>query len=340
MKKEKNCRLGKVGGQAVLEGIMMKSGENIALCVRKEDGTIETKRSSHKALIKRKKFLNIPILRGCINMVESMILSFSTLSDSANMLGIDETEDESKFEKWLRKKLGNNLMNVIMTIGMVLGVIISLALFIGIPTLVTGGINALCKHFWSFSLPNVVQTLISGIMKIIIFVSYILLVSLMKDIRRTFEYHGAEHKTIACYEAGEDLTPENAKKHSRFHPRCGTSFIIEMLIISVVITAFINWDWHPALIMLVKLCMMPLIVGVGYEFLMIAGKHPNPVTRILSAPGLWMQRATTKEPDLSQLEVAIHAMKCAMPEEFPEMIEEDAKESASDDSESSSEARA
>ncbi|MBE6713856.1 MAG: DUF1385 domain-containing protein, partial [Ruminococcaceae bacterium] len=164
MKKEKNCRLGKVGGQAVLEGIMMKSGENIALCVRKEDGTIETKRSSHKSLIKRKKFLNIPILRGCINMVESLMLSFSTLSDSANMLGIDETEDESRFEKWLRKKLGDNLMNVIMIIGMVLGIIISLALFIGIPTLVTGGINALCKHFWSFSLPNVVQTLISGIM--------------------------------------------------------------------------------------------------------------------------------------------------------------------------------
>jgi len=326
MKKEKNCRLGKVGGQAVLEGIMMKSGENVALCVRKEDGTIEMKKSKHYSLVKKHKFCNIPIIRGCIAMVESMILSFSTLSDSANMLGIDETEEESRFEKWLRRKFGDKLMSVIMGIGVVLGVALSLLLFIGLPTLVTGGINSLCRHFWDFELPNIVQTLISGVMKIIIFVSYILLVSLMKDIRTTFEYHGAEHKTIACYEAGDELTPENAKKHSRFHPRCGTSFIIVMLIISIVLTAFVQWDWHPLLIMLVKLSMLPLIVGVGYEFLMLAGKHPNALTRILSAPGLWMQRATTKEPDLSQLEVAIKAMKNAMPDQFPEVLEEEAKE--------------
>jgi uncharacterized protein YqhQ len=146
----------------------------------------------------------------------------------------------------------------------------------------------------------------------------------MKEMRRTFEYHGAEHKSIACYEAGEELTPENAMKYSRLHPRCGTSFIIVILIISILATAFINWNtWPKIAIMLTKIAMIPVIVGIGFEFLMWAGKHPNWLTRVLSAPGLWMQKATTKEPDLEQLEVAITALKNAMPAEFPEVLEEE-----------------
>ena len=322
MKKEKNCRLGKVGGQAVLEGVMMKSGDNVALAVRKEDGTIEVKRSKHTSLRKKNKFFNIPIIRGCVNMVETLIMSMGTLNDSANMLGIDETVDETKFEKWLRRTFGDKLMNVVMGIGTVLGVILAVALFIGLPTLATEGIKYLCMHFGGFEAPDVLLTAISGVLKLVIFVVYLLLVSLMKDIRRTFEYHGAEHKSIACYEAGEELTPENAKKHTRFHPRCGTSFMIVVLLISIILTMFINWDWHPMLVMLVKLVMMIPIVGISFEFLIWAGKHPNPVTRILSAPGLWMQRITTKEPDEKQLEVAIAALKNAMPDEFPEALEE------------------
>lgn len=323
MAKEKNCRLGKVGGQAVLEGVMMKSGDNVSLAVRKEDGSIEIKNSKHTSLRKKYKICNFPVIRGCVNMVETLIMSMGTLEDSANMIGLDETEDETKFEKWLRKTFGDSLMNVIMGIGMVLGVVLSIGLFIGLPTLATWGLDKLCQHFWDFELPDIVMTTISGVLRLAIFVVYILLVSLMKDIRRTFEYHGAEHKSIACYEAGEELTPENAKKHSRFHPRCGTSFLIVVLIISIILTFFINWDWPKLLVMLVKLAMMIPIVGVSFEFLIWAGKHPNWLTNLLSQPGMWMQRITTKEPDEKQLEVAIAALKNAMPEEFPEVLKKE-----------------
>jgi len=332
MKKEKNCRLGKVGGQAVLEGVMMKSGDNVSLAVRKEDGSIEVKNSTHVSLRKKHKFCNIPLIRGCVNMVETLIMSMGTLEDSANMLGIDETEDETKFEKWLRKKFGDNLMNVIMGVGMVLGVILSVGLFILLPNFAVFGINALCQHLWDITLPSLAQNAISGVIRIAIFVSYILLVSLLKDIRRTFEYHGAEHKSIACYEAGEELTAENAKKYTRFHPRCGTSFIIVVLIISIVATAFINWNtWPKIAIILTKIAMLPVIVGISFEFLIWAGKHPNPVTKILSAPGLWMQRVTTREPDEEQLEVAITALKNAMPSEFPEVLDKKEEKNESED---------
>jgi len=329
MKKEKNCRLGKVGGQAVLEGVMMKSGDDVALAVRKDDGTVEIKRSKHVSLRKKHKICNIPLIRGCVNMVETLIMSMGTLEDSANMLGIDETEDETKFEKWLRKVFGDKLMSVIMGIGMFLGIALSIGLFILLPNFAVFGINALCEHFGNFALPSIAQNAISGVIRIAIFISYILLVSLMKDIRRTFQYHGAEHKSIFCYEAGEELTPENAKKYSRFHPRCGTSFIIVVLIISVLATAFINWNtWPKFAIILTKIGMLPVIVGISFEFLIWAGKHPNWLTKILSAPGLWMQRATTKEPDEAQLEVAIAALKNAMPEEFPEVLEKEGEEKA------------
>ncbi len=316
MKKEKNCRLGKVGGQAVLEGVMMKSGDNVALAVRKEDGTIALKNSTFVSARKKNKFLNLPLIRGCVNMVEMMRLNFSTLSDSTSMLGLDDMEPESKFDKWLQRKFGDKLMNVVMIIGMVLGVILSVGLFMILPNLVTIWLNDLAVSAGG-PLPSPLQNLISGLLRILIFIAYLLLVSLMKDIRRTFEYHGAEHKSVACYEAGLELTPENAATCTRFHPRCGTSFIFVILIISILVTSFINWNtWPQWAIIGTKLLMLPVIVGIGFEFLMLAGKYPNPVTRALSAPGLWMQRITTKEPDASQLEVAIAALKSAMPEEF------------------------
>ncbi len=331
MKKETNCRLGKVGGQAVLEGVMMKSGDSVALAVRKEDGTIALKKSTFVSARKKNKFWNIPLIRGCVNMVEMMRLSFTTLNDSAQMLGIDDTQPESKFEKWLDKKFGDKLMNVVMTIGMVLGIILSVGLFMILPNVATMGLNKLVTSGGG-TLPSFVQNLISGVIRIIIFMVYLLLVSLMKDIRRTFEYHGAEHKSVACYEAGLELTPENAATCTRFHPRCGTSFIFVILIISILVTSFINWNtWPQWAIIGTKLLMLPVIVGIGFEFLMFAGKHPNPITRVLSAPGLWMQRITTKEPDASQLEVAITALKNAMPEEFPEVLTEESGENTDND---------
>lgn len=319
MKKENNPRLGKVGGQAVLEGVMMKSGDDVSLAVRRPDGKIDVKNSKFTSLRKKNKLYNFPIIRGCVNMVEMMKLSFANLEDSAAMNGIDTDEPETRFEKWLVRRFGDKLMKAVMSVGMVLGVILSVALFMVLPNVATMGLGALAEHFGETQIPSFVQNLIAGFIRILIFVVYLLLTSLMKDIRRTYEFHGAEHKSVACYEAGLELTPENAKKCSRFHPRCGTSFIFVMLIISILVTAFINWNtWPKIAIILTKLAMVPVIVGIGFEFLMLAGKHPNPVTKALSAPGLWMQRITTKEPDESQLEVALAALKCAMPDEFPD----------------------
>ena len=316
MKKKTNdalaCRLGKVGGQAVLEGVMMKSGEDTCLAVRCEDGSITTRKTKFVSLRKKYKICNIPLIRGVINFVEMMRLSMSTLTASAEMLGIDDAEPETKFEKWLTEKLGDKLMTVIMAIASVLAVVLSIGLFVFLPTKASEGLSFLT------GIENVVfRSVIEGVLKIAIFVAYIALVGLMPDIKRTFQYHGAEHKSVACYEAGLELTPENAAKCTRFHPRCGTSFIIVMLVISIVISMFIPGRGS-ILRSLFKILLLPLSVGIGFEFIMFAGKHDNFIVRALSAPGLWMQRITTKEPDESQLEIAITALKGAIPAEFPE----------------------
>lgn len=310
------CRLGKVGGQAVLEGVMMKSGDDTCLAVRGEDGVITTRKSKFTSLRKKNKFFNIPVLRGVVNFVEMMMLSMSTLTASAEMLGIDDAEPETKFEKWLTEKLGDKLMTVVMTLATILGVALSIGLFFLIPTYATKGI----KYLMGGEMHWALRSAIEGVLKIAIFIGYIAAVSLMKDIRRTFEYHGAEHKCVFCYEKGLELTVENAKGCSRLHPRCGTSFIFVMLFISIFITMFIHID-QTLLRTLVKLLLMPLAIGIGFEFIMFAGKHDNFITRALSAPGLWMQRLTTKEPDDGQLEVAIAALKGAIPAEFPEEAE-------------------
>jgi len=316
MKKKENdalsCRLGKVGGQAVLEGVMMKSGEDTCLAVRGEDGSITTKKTKFVSLRKKYKIFNLPIVRGVVNFVEMMILSMSTLTASAEMLGIDDAEPETKFEKWLTEELGDKLMTVIMAIASVLAVILSVGLFVFLPTKASEGLSFLT------GIESVVfRSVVEGVLKIGIFVAYIALVGLMPEIKRTFQYHGAEHKSVACYEAGLELTPENAAKCTRFHPRCGTSFIIVMLTISIVISMFIPGRGS-LLRSLLKILLIPLSVGIGFEFIMFAGKHDNAFVRALSAPGLWMQRITTKEPDDSQLEIAITALKGAIPAEFPE----------------------
>lgn len=307
-------RLGKVGGEALLEGVMMRSGENIAVSVRREDGSIVTKKTKFVSIRKKNKFFNIPIIRGVVNFIESMKMSFGCLSDSAEMLGIDEELDESKFEKWLREKFGKGVLDVVMGIGMVLGLALGIGLFALLPTYLANLVKSISPALSA----NWFVSLFSGVMRIIIFVLYIWAVSLMKDIRRTFQYHGAEHKSIACYEAGLELTPENAAKCRRFHPRCGTSFIFVILILSILIYTVVPHDWPWYLQSAVKLCMLPIVMGVSFEFLMYAGKHDNFITKFFSAPGLWMQRITTREPDLEQLEIAITSIKLAIPDEFPE----------------------
>ncbi len=322
-KKEKkitNCRLGTVGGQAVLEGVMMKGKEKYSIAVRREDGSISLSENYHTSVRQKHKLLRLPILRGIVGFVESMILNFKTLSISAEQYGgLDEIEPETKFEKWLQRKFGDKLMNIVMGISMVFGIVLAVALFLLLPSYAVKLIDMI-PHvdlgIW--------KSTVEGVIKIAIFVSYLLLVSLLKDIRRTFEYHGAEHKSIFCYEAGEELTIENVKKHRRYHPRCGTSFIFVVLIISILVNSLPIITWDNMLIRtLLKLAMLPLIVGISFEFIMFAGKHDNVITRILSAPGLWMQRITTREPDEEQIECAIIALKSALPEEFPDFVHVD-----------------
>ncbi len=308
-----NCRLGTAGGQAVIEGVMMKSPKACAVAVRREDGTVSLTDIDFHPIREKHRIAGLPLIRGVVNFIEMMLLSYRTLSISAEAFGLDELEEESKTEKWMRSHLGKGIVDLIMGISAVLGIVLGLGLFLFLPTLFTKGIDHLAggKLGWG-------KNLIEGVIKIAIFIGYMLLVSLMKDIRRTFEYHGAEHKTIFCYEAGEELTPENVRRYKRFHPRCGTSFLFVMLFLSILINSLpiVTWD-NMFLRLITKLLLLPVIVGLGYEFIRYAGRHDNLFTHICSAPGLWMQRITTREPDDSQIEIAVIALKRVLPDEFP-----------------------
>lgn len=310
--KERNPRLGCVGGQAVMEGVMMKSKTDIAIAVRRmNDGKVVVRTSKPKSLRDKYKFFRIPFIRGIVNFIETLVMSMSTLTASAEMSGLDEEEEPGRFEKWFEKHFGKSLIAFAAVIGTVLGVALALAMFIWLPAFITKLIDK-----YLFTVGNW-YSLIEGVIKISIFVLYMYVVSLMKDIKRVFMYHGAEHKSIFCYEAGEELTVENVKKQKRFHPRCGTSFIFVILIISILVGTLIPHT-NTLLRVALKLLVLPVIVGIGFEFIMYAGKHDNIVTKIFSAPGLWMQRITTKEPDDSMMEVAIISIKCALRKEFPD----------------------
>lgn len=332
-KEQKTCsRLGAIGGQAVLEGIMMRSKTTYTTAVRKLD-TREIVRDTHPvtSVSDRHKWMKWPFIRGVVNMVETMILSFSTLTFSAEVQGLDE-EPETKFEKWLAKKFGEKLMGVVAGVGTVLGVLLAVVLFMLLPKWVAGLV------FDKSELP-VFNAILSGVIRIVLFVSYIALVSLMSDMRRTFEYHGAEHKSIFCYESGEELTVENVRKKSRFHPRCGTSFLFVMLLLGMVLSLVINllpipgeglWVFVDTAL---RLLTLPFVIALGYEIIRFAGRHDNALVRVLTAPGLWMQRLTTREPSDDEIEVAIVALKSALPDVFSEEdvfsgIEQPAKVSA------------
>lgn len=317
-KTEKSCENGckfksSIGGQALLEGVMMRGPEVEAMAVRMPDGSIDLEQWN---LPKAKWYKKVPFLRGPVNFVSSMVDGYKCLTKSADkaMTGV-EAEEPSKFEKWLTEKLGDNLMGIVMVIAGVLGVALALLLFMLLPAAITKGIE------WLFSLGGialnmVVKNIIEGVIKISIFIGYIALTALMKDIKRTYEYHGAEHKTIACYEAGEELTVENVKKHKRFHPRCGTSFMFLVLFISIIVFSVFQVPWDVLwLRVLIKLAILPIIVAIAYECIKLAGRYDNWFTKIISAPGLLIQRLTTREPDDSQIEVAIAAFLPCVPED-------------------------
>lgn len=321
MENKNSCRLNKVGGQAVLEGVMMKAGKRTVTTCRKPDGSLVVTDAEFSSVRKKHKILDLPIIRGVVNFVEMLMLSYKTLGASAEALGLEE-EEETKFEKWLKKKLGVKTTDFVMVVALILGLLLSVALFIWLPI----GVVALAEWLLGLadiSLHPLVGSLLEGAVKVGIFLGYLSLVSLMPEIKRTFMYHGAEHKSIACFEAGDELTPENAMKHTRFHPRCGTSFMFLMILIGILAGFFIKlipgletWAYS-----LIRIAILPLLMGIGYEIIMLAGKHDNKLTRAISAPGIWAQRITTKEPTEDMLECAITSIKCALRDEFPEFME-------------------
>ncbi len=320
MKRSPCCvpeRLGKVGGQAVIEGVMMKADSHTVVTCRTPDGSIVVTEKEFSSAKDRHPWMGLPIIRGVVGFIESMILSFSTLEASADAMGLDD--EESKFEQWLKKHLGLRLTDVIMIIGGVLGIGLSLGLFLFLPAFLSELLNTLVSgRLGAF------RAVFEGIIKVGIFLAYLWLISLLPDIKRTFMYHGAEHKSIACFEAGVDLTPENAKNYTRFHPRCGTSFMFFMILIGIIAGLFLRLIFPrlPSLLYaLIRLLILPLIMGIGYEFIRYAGKHDSLFVRMLSAPGLWVQRITTREPTEDMLQIAIISLKGALRSAIPEFEE-------------------
>lgn len=301
----------KIGGQALIEGIMMRGVDKSAMALRLPTGEIEVEEWDAKNGKDAPWYKKAPFIRGIFNMVGSLVEGYKCLSKSADRaMDFEDEEPQTKFEIWLEEKIGDKLVPIITTIASIFGVLIALLLFMWVPSVIVSGIGKLVP------MNSFAKTLIEGIIKILIFVGYMALTGLMKDIRRTYQYHGAEHKTIACYEAGDELTPECVKKYTRFHPRCGTSFIFIVLFISIIVFSVFRLPWSNVLIrLLFKLPLLPVIVGIGYEIIRLAGRYNNKLTRFISAPGLWLQRLTTREPDLDVIEVAIAALKPCIPKD-------------------------
>ena len=298
-------RSSNIGGQAVLEGIMMRNGGKYSVAVRKPDGEIESEVWDYHSVIPWKVLLKIPFIRGIFNFVDSLVLGMKTLTFSASFFEDEDEQEEEpgKFEKWLLNKFGEKAEKIVMGFTVCLSIVIAVALFMILPLFIADVIE---KY-----VPGVTQShvpVIEGIVKIIIFIGYLLLISLMKDIQRTFMYHGAEHKCINCIETGKVLTVENVASSSRFHKRCGTSFLLIVMVISIIFFVLIRTDivW---LRYVIRLLLVPVIAGISYEFIRLAGKSENKFINLLSKPGLWMQKITTKEPTDDMIEVAIKAVE-------------------------------
>lgn len=294
-----------VGGQALMEGIMMRGPKLICCAVRTPEGKIETKQEEVKAYFWQK----IPLVRGACAMIENLLKGYHYLMYSAEIsLGEEfEEEEESAFEKWIGEKFGKKAEDFILGLAAVLGGLLAILLFTVLPTVLVGIITKFV------TLSRWPLVLLEAGLKVTIFITYLWACSKMKDVRRMFEYHGAEHKSIACYEAGEALTVENVRKHTRFHPRCGTSFLILVVIVSVFLYSVLPWG-NIALRVLYKLMLLPLVMGISYELLKWCGRSDNVFTRVIRTPGLWVQRLTVFEPDDSMIEVAIAAMTPVLPE--------------------------
>lgn len=316
-----------IGGQAVIEGIMMKNGDDYATAVRKPDGEIEVARGRYVSLTEKVKFFSLPFVRGVFSFADSMIIGMKTLTWSAGFFEDDESTEPGKFELWLDRVFGEKLEAALMSLVMVISVVLAIVIFMVFPMLLSRVLHPLIPS-------ETVMAILEGILRILIFICYIKLISRMEDIRRTFMYHGAEHKCINCIEHGMELNVENVRRSSKEHKRCGTSFLLIVMVISILFFMVIRVDnlW---LRIVSRIVLIPVIAGVSYEFLRLAGRSESRLVNLLSRPGLWMQGLTTSEPDDSMIEVAIRAVETVfdwrayLAENFPETAVLEGEEAAS-----------
>ena len=304
-----------IGGQAVIEGIMMQNGPDYAVAVRRPDGEIEVMEDRYTSLTKKVKLFSLPFVRGIFSFADSMIVGMRALTWSCSFFEDDEETEPSKFEKWLDRVFGEKLEGILMTVVMIFSFALAIGIFMVLPMLIA----RVCRQV----IPSeTAMAFLEGLIRIAIFIGYIKLVSRMEDIRRTFMYHGAEHKCINCIEHGLPLTVENVRASSKEHKRCGTSFIMFVMIVSILFFLVIRPETLGMRI-LSRVLLIPVIAGVSYEFLRFAGRHDSWIVNLLSRPGMWMQGLTTKEPDDSMIEVAIAAVekvfdwKAYLDENFP-----------------------
>lgn len=304
-----------IGGQALMEGIMMVGPQRTVAAFCSEEGQISTEEISVPRLTKLYPILGKPFIRGIFSLIDSFRLGYKALSLSADKLtGGEEEEELSGFDKWLSDHLGEKITGVIMAIASVLGIALAIALFFFLPTVLFNLLEAVAPGEISGW-----RSIFEGVIRIGIFVGYVVLVGMVPDIKRTFQYHGAEHKTIFCYENDLPLTVENVRGQKRFHPRCGTSFLILMLVIGIIVGFFIPFS-NPFLRTFTKLLCIPVIMNVGYEVQKACARHDGWLSRAVTAPGLWMQRLTVKEPDDKMIEAAIAAMEAVIPENGEDLI--------------------
>ncbi|RKD22042.1 DUF1385 domain-containing protein [Caminicella sporogenes] len=296
-----------IGGQALIEGVMMKGPDEIAMAVRKSDGEIVVK-TEPVGKIEKSKLVKIPIIRGVIALINSMVIGIKALTYSAEFFQeSSKEEEESKFEKWLKNKFGDKAEDITMYMSVAMSLALAILIFMFIPTIVI--------NFFKNKISNqIILSGLEGILKITMFIAYIVIISRMKEIQRVFQYHGAEHKVIHCYESGKDVTVENARIFSTLHPRCGTSFLLIVMITSILIFSFLGWK-NVILRIIMKIILLPIVAGISYEIIRWAGRSDSKMVSIISYPGLMLQKLTTSEPDDKQLEVAIEAFKKVLPED-------------------------
>ena len=294
-----------IGGQAVMEGVMMKAPDAIAVSVRRPDGTIVTKRREYIPLSWKHRWMGWPFIRGMVNFVTMLSMGMGVLQESTDMLGILD-EEPTRFEKWLAKKLGKGIDKIVMGTAIVLAVVLSIGLFFVIPELVAQLLRKGISQNW-------LVNLLSGLVRILILIAYILFCGAVPDVRRTFEYHGAEHKTVYCNEHNLPLTPENAQQFTTLHPRCGTSFLLIVFVISIVMFTLVGYQGSNYFLRLgSRLLLLPVVAGISYEVLKGLAHSESTFARVLRWPGMQMQRLTTRQPTNEMLEVAIVSMNVAL----------------------------